>query len=85
MNPAILEDESLGVDHVEPSLTLTSLSDILHYHTPHVGDEPTIHGERLSSIDIRDLPAFQDNDITGLDETYAWDSLVVRRARVKLV
>jgi hypothetical protein len=72
VNPAILEDdESLSVDHVEPSLTLTSLSDIPRSPLPHlhpdVGDEPTIHGERLSSIDMRDLPALQDDDITDLD------------------
>ena len=70
VNQAILEDdESLSVDHVEPSLTLTSLSDIprsfpLPQPHPHVGDEPTIHGERLSSIDMRDLPALQDDDTT---------------------
>ena len=70
-NPAILEDdESLSVDHVEPSLTLTSLSDIPRSFPlphPHVGDEPTIHGERLSSIDMGDLPALQDDDITDPD------------------
>jgi hypothetical protein len=68
VNPAILEDdETLFVDHVEPSLTLTSLSDIPRSSSlprPHVVDEPTIHGERLSSIDMRDLPALQDDDIT---------------------
>lgn len=68
VNPAILEDdESLLVDHVEPSLTLTSLSDIPRTSPlPHsrVIDEPTIHGDvRLSSIDMRDLPALQDDDI----------------------
>jgi hypothetical protein len=71
VNPAILEDdESLSVDHVEPSLTLTSLSDIPRSFPlphPHVGDEPTIHGERLSLIDMRDLPALQDDDITDPD------------------
>lgn len=71
VNPAILEDdESLSVDHVEPSLTLTSLSDIPRTFPlphPHVGDEPTIHGERLSSIDMGDLPALQDDDIADPD------------------
>ena len=64
VNPAILEDdESL----VEPSLTLTSLSDIPRASPlphPHIDDEPTIHAERLSSIDMRDLPALQDDDVT---------------------
>ena len=68
VNPAILEDdESLSVDHVEPSLTLTSLSDIPRTSPlphSHVGDEPTIHAERLSSINMRDLPALQEDDIT---------------------
>lgn len=71
VNPAILEDdESLSVDSVEFSLTLTSLSDIPRSSPlphPHVGAEPTIHGERLSSIDMRDLPALQDDDITDPD------------------
>ncbi len=71
VNPAILEDdESLFVDPVEPSLTLTSLSDIPHTSPlphPHGDDDPTIHGERLSSIDIHDLLAFQDDDITDPD------------------
>ena len=68
VNPAILEDdESLSVDHLEPSLTLTTLSDIPRSSPlphPHLDDEPTIHGERLSLIDMRDLPALQDDDIT---------------------
>ena len=68
VNPAILEDdETLSVEPVVPSLTLTSLSDIPHISPlphPHVGDEPTIHGERLSLIDMRDLPALQDDDVT---------------------
>jgi hypothetical protein len=71
VNPAILEDdESLSVEPVAPSLTLTSLSDIPRSSPlphPHVDDEPTIHGERLSSIDMRDLPALQDDDITDPD------------------
>ena len=71
VNPAILEDdESLSVDAVEASLTLTSLSDIPRTSPsphPHAGDEPTIHGERLSSIDMRDLPALHDDDTTDLD------------------
>jgi hypothetical protein len=70
VNPAILEDdEYLSADPVEFSLTLTSLSDIPRSSPlPHpVGDEPTIHGERLSSIDMRDLPALQDDDITDPD------------------
>lgn len=71
VNPAILEDdETLSVELVEPSLTLTSLSDIprsFPLPRPHVSDEPTIHAERLSSIDMRDLPALHDDDITDLD------------------
>src|SRR5713226_5665985 len=71
VNPAILEDdESLSVDTVEPSLTLTSLSDIpraFPLPRPHVREEPTIHGERLSSIDMRDLPALQDDDVSDPD------------------
>ena len=71
VNPAILEDdESLSVDAVEPSLTLTSLSDIPRSFPlphPHVGDDSTFHGERLSSIDMRDLLALQDDDITDPD------------------
>ena len=71
VNPAILEDdEFLSVDSVEHSLTLTSLSEIPRASPsphPHVGDEPTIHGERLSLIDMRDLPALQDDDIADLD------------------
>jgi len=71
VNPAIFEDdESLAVDAAEPSLTRTSLSDIPRA-TPspylNVTDEPTIHGERLSSIDMRDLPTLQDDDTTDLD------------------
>ena len=71
VNPAILEDdESLSVDSVEPSLTLTSLSDIPRAFPlphPHDGDEPTIHGERLSLINMRDLPALLDDDTTDPD------------------
>jgi hypothetical protein len=71
VNPAILEDdESLSVEPVAPSLTLTFLSDIPRsspFPYPHVGNEPTIHGERLSSIDMCDLPALQDDDITDPD------------------
>jgi len=66
MNPAIMEDdESLSVDPVEPSLTRTSLADIPRTTSPHpdISDEPTLHGERLSSIDMRDLPALQDDDL----------------------
>lgn len=62
MNPAILEaDETLAVDAAEPSCATPS---------PHtlVTDEPTLHGERLSSIDMRDLPTLQDDDTADLDD-----------------
>ncbi|KAH9968033.1 hypothetical protein BC827DRAFT_466082 [Russula dissimulans] len=63
MNPAIMEDdESLSVDPVDPSLTRTSLADIPRIASPNPY-EPTLHGERLSSIDMRDLPAMQDDDL----------------------
>jgi large subunit ribosomal protein LP1 len=87
VNPAILEDdESVSVDSVEHSLTLTSLSDIPRTSPspyPHVGDEPTIHGERLSSIDMRDLPALQDDDITDLDSQSHSLHLNARASRPK--
>ena len=71
VNPAILEDdESLAVDAAEPFLTRTSLFDIPRATPsprPHVTDEPTLHGERLSSIDMRDLPTLQDDDTADLD------------------
>lgn len=71
VNPSILEDdESLAVDAAEPTLTRTSLSDIPRATPsphPHVTDEPALHGERLSSIDMRDLLTFQHDDTADLD------------------
>lgn len=71
MNPAILEDdESLPADITEPSLTRTSLPNVPSANPsplPRLSDEPALHGERLSSIDMHDLPALQDDDTTDLD------------------
>ena len=84
---AILEDdESPSVDSVGHSLTLTSLSEIPRASPsphPHAGDEPTIRGERLSSIDMRDLPPLQDDDMTDLDSQVHLLKLNARASRPK--
>jgi hypothetical protein len=72
VNPAILEDDE------------TSLSDIARV-TPslnsHVTDESALHGERLSSIDMHDLPTLQDDDTTDLDSQAHSFYLQMRAAR----
>ena len=87
VNPAILEDdESLSVDSVEHSLTLTSLSEIPRASPsphPHAGDEPTIRGERLSSIDMRDLPPLQDDDMADQDSQVDLLKFNARALRLK--
>jgi hypothetical protein len=87
VNPAILEDdESLAVDAAEHTLTRPSLSDIPRATPsphPHVNDDPTLHGERLSSIDMRDLPTLQDDDGTDLDLHAHSYYLQMRAARSK--
>jgi large subunit ribosomal protein LP1 len=87
VNPAILEDdESLAVDAVEASLGRTSLSDISRVTpspNPHVTDESALHGERLSSIDMRDLPTLQDDDTIDLDSQAHSFYLQMRAARSK--
>jgi hypothetical protein len=64
VNPAILEDDELVSNSAaEPSLTRTSLSDIPRATPPpNITGESTLHDERISSIDMCDLPALQDDD-----------------------
>ncbi|KAI9464064.1 hypothetical protein BJY52DRAFT_1184460 [Lactarius psammicola] len=83
VNPAILEDdEFFSVDPVEHVLTHTSLADIPRATPsplPYPGHEPALHNEPISSIDMRDLPALQDDDTTDLD-SQAHDLHVQMRA-----
>ena len=87
MNPAILEDdESLSVSAAEPPLTRTSLSDIPRATPsplPSVSNGSTPHDERISSIDMRDLPALQDDDTIHPDSQAHTLHVQLRAARSK--
>ncbi|KAI0267329.1 hypothetical protein BC834DRAFT_968846 [Gloeopeniophorella convolvens] len=84
VNEAILEDEELpSVDASEHSLTRTSLADI-----PRTTPSPrpfarSSHDESISSIDMHDLPALQDDDTTDLDSQALSFHLRMRAARSK--
>jgi hypothetical protein len=87
INPAILEDdEFFSVDPVEHVLTRTSLADIPRATPsplPYPGHRPALHNESISSIDMRDLPALQDDDTTDLDSQAHVIHVQMRAARSK--
>lgn len=87
INPAILEDDELfSVDPVEHVLTHTSLADIPRATPsplPYTRHRPTLHNESISSIDMRDLPALQDDDTTDLDSQAHVLHVQMRAARSK--
>ena len=87
INPAILEDdEFFSVDPVEHVLTHTSLADIPRATPsplPYPGHRPALHNESISSIDMRDLPALQDDDTTDLDSQAHVIHVRMRAARSK--
>jgi hypothetical protein len=82
VKPPILEDVELSsVSATEPSLNHTS-SCATPSPQPHI-DDSTLHGERLSSIDMRDLPALQDDDTIDLDSQAHSLHLQMRALRTK--
>ena len=87
INPAILEDdEFFSVDPVDHVLTHTSLADIPRTSPsplPYTGHRPALHNESISSIDMRDLPALQDDDTTDLDAQAHVIHVQMRTARSK--
>ena len=87
INPAILEDdEFFSVDPVDHVLTHTSLADIPRATPsplPYPSHRPALHNEPISSIDMRDLPALQDDDTTDLDSQAHVIHVQMRAARSK--
>jgi hypothetical protein len=87
INPAILEDdEFFPVDPVDHVLTHTSLADIPRATPsplPYTGHRHALHNESISSIDMRDLPALQDDDTTDLDSQAHVIHVQMRAARSK--
>ncbi|KAH9974363.1 hypothetical protein BGW80DRAFT_177719 [Lactifluus volemus] len=88
LNPAILEDDELVSNSTaEPSLTRTSLSDIPHATSsllPPDNGESTLRDERISSIDMHDLPALQDDDTVDPDSQAHTVHAQIRSARSKV-
>ncbi|KAI9438302.1 hypothetical protein H4582DRAFT_2076893 [Lactarius indigo] len=86
VNPAIIEDdEFFSVDPVEHVLTHTSLADIPRATPsplPYPGHGP-LHDDPISSIDMHDLPALQDDDTTDLDSQAHVLHVQMRAARSK--
>lgn len=87
INPAILEDdEFFSVDPTDHVLTHTSLADIPRTTPsplPYTSHRPALHNESISSIDMRDLPALQDDDTTDLDSQAHVIHVQMRAARSK--
>lgn len=87
INPAIIEDdEFFSVDPVDHVLTHTSLADIPRTTPsplPYTSHRPALHNESISSIDMRDLPALQDDDTTDLDSQAHVIHVQMRAARSK--
>ncbi len=87
INPAILEDdEFFPVDPVEQVLIQTSLADIPRASLsplPYPSRDPALHNEPISSIDMGDLPALQDDDTTDLDSLAHNIHVQMRAARSK--